>query len=64
MPISDTWDWPFLYYSGTVLLRMSPGMFWRTSPRKLDLLMKVHIDIHKEQESSPNVPTGFIDQVF
>jgi uncharacterized phage protein (TIGR02216 family) len=63
MPIQDTWDWPFLYYAGTVLLKMNPGMFWRTTPRKLDILIKVHIDLSKDKKQS-NAPTGYIDQLF
>jgi hypothetical protein len=66
MPVTDTWDWPFLYYAGTVLLKMSPGMFWSISPRRLDLLLKVHIDVSKQQEGggASSAPTGYIDQLF
>lgn len=63
MPVADAWDWPFLYYAGTVILKMSPGIFWRTSPRKLDLLIKTHIEISKEKEA-PSAPNTYIDQIF
>ena len=63
MPISDTWDWPFLYYAGTVLLKMSPGMFWKITPRMLDLLVRIHMEFIK-QEYTQKEQTGFIDQVF
>jgi hypothetical protein len=63
MPIADTWDWPFLYYAGTVILKMSPGIFWRTSPRKLDLLIKTHIEMNKEKNKS-DAPNTYIDKIF
>lgn len=63
MPSSDAWDWLFLYYAGTVILRMTPIQFWRSSPRKLDTLMRVHIDLNSSKEDKGK-PTGYIDQVF
>lgn len=63
MPVTDTWDWPFLYYAGTVILKMSPGMFWKTTPRKLGLLMEVHIEVNKSDNKTKR-PTGYIDQVI
>lgn len=65
MSSSDAWDWLFLYYAGTVLLHMTPIQFWRSTPRKLDALMNVHIDLNKAKEqNNSGTPTGFIDQAF
>jgi len=49
---STSWDWPLLYYIGTVTLGMTPCVFWRTTPAQLNLLSGVHADInsvHKDK---------------
>jgi hypothetical protein len=44
---------------------MSPGMFWRITPRKLDLLIRVHIDMNTVEDEKKQKPKqGFIDQIF
>lgn len=66
---NDSWDWPLLYYAGTVTLRMSPAQFWRCTPRKLDLLLKVHVRVNATEEDQERLPQEdrkvyYIDQVF
>ena len=71
MPIDESWDWALLFYAGTVTLRMSPGYFWRISPRKLDLLLQVHLRLNQAEEDN-NKPSNYrakpkmayIDQIF
>lgn len=38
----DGWDWRYIYYLGTVVLRMSDEVFWRTQPKRLVALLHVH----------------------
>ena len=70
MPIDDGWDWPWLYYTGTVILNMSDHAFWRCSPRRLAVLTKVHIEANvpatkeKKQNKEETAPKGYIDQVL
>ena len=74
MSIDDGWDWPWLYYVGTVLLRMTEDSFWRCAPRKLAALTAVHVEINdpnKErnpdeqiQTRAPTIRRGYIDQVL
>lgn len=65
MPTDASWEWDVLYYCGTVLLKMHPITFWRTSPRKLDVLTKLHLDINNpDGQSSSSGTKGYIDQVM
>lgn len=66
-PTDDSWDWPVLYYVGTVILKMSPKQFWRCTPRKLNVLVKAHIKLNPVdggKSKQQTVQKGFIDQVF
>lgn len=62
MPLDDAWDWPYLLYTGTIILKMSEQYFWRLTPRKLNALVKVHMEVNngKETEQKPK----FIDQIL
>lgn len=70
MPHNDSWDWPFLLYAGTVVLRRSEKEFWRMTPRKLNALVAVHAEVNNPEGSESggaqrNQPqTGYIDQIF
>jgi hypothetical protein len=59
---SSAWDWPLLFYVGTVLLNMSPAYFWSCTPRKLNLLSKQHIELNSKKTNSNNL--RYIDQVL
>lgn len=39
------------YYTGTVILRMTPKEFWHTTPRKLSALVQVHVDLNTPKDS-------------
>ena len=65
MPSGDGWDWPWLYYTGTVILRMTEQEFWKCFPRKLSELTRVHIELNSKKDGSEGESQqGFIDQVF
>ena len=63
-PIDDAWDWPFLFYVGTVLLHMTPAAFWKSTPRKLSILSKVHAEVNGSVNDKDKKNSGFIDQIF
>jgi hypothetical protein len=63
MPIDDNWDWPFLYYVGTVLLKMTPAIFWKTKPKKLKVLTDMHILFNSGNGNDKN-EKGYIDNVI
>lgn len=70
MPLDSSWEWELLYYTGTVILGMSPIVFWKSTPRKLNILVKTYFELNdsgggksgKAETSSQR--KGFIDQVF
>jgi len=66
MPADDGWDWPYLYYMGTVILRLSETEFWKCTPRKLNVLAKIHGEVNNPE--GPKEPTKkvqhYIDEVF
>lgn len=67
MPTGDAWDWPTLLYIGTVILRRSEREFWRMTPRKLNALAAVHVELHsggKTKHNGEDVQYGYIDQIF
>lgn len=70
MPIQSSWDWGFLYYVGTVLLNMPSPVFWKTNPRKLNILSKIHAELNsprpkgKGKNNTSSSKTGYIDQVL
>ncbi|MND38190.1 hypothetical protein D3C81_323970 [compost metagenome] len=65
MPVADAWDWPFLYYTATVLLQMPEKSFWRSTPKKLAALAEVHVRLNGGEKSDTNKrPRGYIDQVM
>lgn len=60
------WDWPFLLYVGTVLLKRTEAAFWRTTPRKLNVLIETHLELNKSSNDDEAIPKNgtFIDQIF
>ena len=38
----EKWNWPLLYYVGTVVLNMTEKEFWDCTPRKLVALLNIH----------------------
>jgi hypothetical protein len=64
MPLDDGWDWPYLYYAGRTIIRLSEEEFWRrTSPRKLKALLDVHME-YKGSNKSANPIEAFIDDIM
>jgi uncharacterized phage protein (TIGR02216 family) len=57
----DPWDWPLLFYVGTVLLQMTPSYFWRCTPRKLSLLIAQHLEINNTQKKEE---LAYVDQIL
>jgi len=39
---SRKWDWEWLFYLGTNLLRMTEEKFWKSTPKKLQALFKIY----------------------
>lgn len=48
------------YYTGTVILKMTPKEFWHTTPRKLSALVQVHVDLNtpKNDKQRPMTVDG------
>lgn len=48
------------YYTGTVILHMTPKEFWHTTPRKLSALVQVHVDLNtpKDKKGQPMTVDG------
>jgi uncharacterized phage protein (TIGR02216 family) len=69
-PPNDDWDWPWLYYAGTVLLHVPEERFWRMTPRTLISLLDIYREIQeakyggdgKSKAAKPK--QGFIDDVL
>jgi hypothetical protein len=49
MQAADEWDWPFLIYAGTVILRRTEAETWAMRPRTLHALLKVYGDIESKK---------------
>jgi hypothetical protein len=70
-PLKDGWDWPFIIYAGTVLLRRSEAEVWLMTPRKLYALLKVYSDLEaakwgsndKAKKPGQTLTQGYIDNV-
>jgi hypothetical protein len=63
MPKNDNWDWPFLLYTATVVLHRPERQFWRMTPRKLNALAKVHVEVNEpSEEKQPK--QQYIDQIM
>lgn len=64
-----SWDWTLFYYMGTVILRMSPRTFWRTTPKKFFALLQVHVELneapdkHGKKHHQRNKPSGRVGGV-
>lgn len=68
MPTDDGWDWPYLYYMGTVILSMTDAEFWTCSPRRLAVLTRIHAEVNnpdgdKKQDIGPK-KVRYIDEVL
>ncbi len=65
MPSDDGWNWPYLLYIGTVLLRRTEAQFWKMTPRTLLALVEVHIELNSSEGSrQKRVRQGYIDEVI
>lgn len=62
MPITDAWDWPLLFYVGTVMLNRSEASFWKMKPRRLNALSRVHIELNDSENKKDK--TGYIDNIL
>jgi uncharacterized phage protein (TIGR02216 family) len=59
------WDWPLLYYIGTVILNMTEEEFWKCTPRKLFALLKVQGEVNNnpvQQQNKITDPTLAVKQ--
>lgn len=45
------WDWGWLFYLGTNLLKMTEEQFWRSTPKKLQSLFKVYKSVNGISEN-------------
>lgn len=45
------WDWGWLFYLGTNLLKMTEEQFWRSTPKKLQALFKVYKSVNGISEN-------------
>lgn len=67
--VKDNWDWPFIVYAGTVLLRRSEDEVMRMTPRKFNALLKVHSFIEQQKAgarskgNAQQQTVGFIDNI-
>lgn len=64
MPTNDSWDWPFLMYTATVLFRRTEREFWRMTPKKLNALSRIYIRLNDKGEGQKDQKQGYIDQVI
>lgn len=66
-PQKDGYDWPFIIYAGTVILRRTEDDVWNMTPRKLYALLKVHSELNdingKTGTAGQNTKDGFIDSI-
>ena len=46
--LQEEWNWPLLYYIGTVILNMTEKEFWQNTPRKLFALLKIHGEVNND----------------
>lgn len=58
------------YYIGTVTLKMTSRLFWRTTPRKFAALCEVHVDLNDTSKDKKNKrtsvsqkPDAYVDQL-
>lgn len=64
---SEEWDWVSLFYAGTTILGLSEESFWKATPRKLNALTKIHMELNSQEETQKTKKaeqTGFIDQLW
>lgn len=57
-------DFGWLYYLGTVILRMSEEQFWKCTPVKLNTLFAVHRKVEGIGSENENNETGYIDDIL
>lgn len=54
MPIEDGWDWPWLLFTGTILLGIPEKEFWQYTPLKFTTLW----DCQTEYDEMRRTPAG------
>ena len=66
----DTWDWPFILYTGMNWCGYTEEEVWALTPRKWNTLVSVHVDIMRQKYGQPAIRTqttepitGYIDQL-
>ena len=47
----EGWDWAWLLFLGTNILKMPEEQFWRSTPKKLQALFKVYVSVSGVEES-------------
>lgn len=67
----DGWDWPWLYFLGTYVFRLSEERFWRLTPRQLFTLTSEYEKYHGDKDSGSSSSSNknsnqpvYIDQLF
>jgi hypothetical protein len=75
MPTNDGWDWPWMLFTGTILLGFSEREFWEMTPLKFRTLWDCQREYDEMRYSSSGnnksgrrsnvnkVQDGFIDQI-
>lgn len=63
----DSWDWPFILYTGMNWLGYTEPEVWQLTPRKWDTLVSMHVELERKKwgissDQSQQV-TGYIDQI-
>ena len=67
----DTWDWPFILFTGINWLGYTEEEVWRLTPRKWEALVSVYVDIERQKwggestrkQTTEEVVTGYIDEL-
>ncbi|WP_272034446.1 hypothetical protein [Paenibacillus sp. JJ-100] len=54
--IEQGWDWTWMYYIGTTVLRMSENDFWRCTMRRFYALWDMHVKMNTLETEEGKVP--------
>ncbi len=60
----DGWDWGWLYYLSTVILKMTEVQFWKCTPIKLNSLFAIHKKVEGIESENENNEQGYIDDIL
>lgn len=77
MKTKDGWDWPWIYFTGVILLGFSEKEFWELTPIKFVTLWDCQCEYNEMRSSSSNAGTksagkkanmnkveeGYVDQI-